>query len=166
MARFYTDVLCRSQQYTSTNRVCSLQLLEPGTRSRVCAIIADARAEGVSVVAFETYRSRERQAELFKRGATQLRDVGTHHYGLACDIVRVVDGQATWEGDYGFLGRLARVHGLIWGGDWGQPHLRHTFIDAAHVQRCNVAHQEMLFAGAWYPDERYDPYDDSLPCLA
>jgi len=56
------------------------------------------------------------------------------------------------------LGELAHEHGLIWGGDWGNPSAKHTFIDPVHVQRCTVARQAGLFRGEWYPEEGYDPY--------
>jgi hypothetical protein len=107
---------------------------------------------------YETYRSRQRQKLLFDRGATKLEQVGVHHYGLACDIVKSVNGQPSWKGDFSFLGRLAKKHGLIWGGDWGRPGSPNRFVDAVHVQRCAVARQKRLFAGTWYPDDSYNPY--------
>ncbi len=102
-------------------------------------------------MSFETYRSQERQAKLFVDGTTKLKNVGVHHYGLACDIVRSVDGKPSWDGDFSIIGRLAKKHGLVWGGDWK------TFPDAYHVQRCRMADQKALFAGTWYPSETYDP---------
>ncbi|MGA8622817.1 MAG: hypothetical protein WB660_30375 [Candidatus Sulfotelmatobacter sp.] len=82
-----------------------------------------------------------------------------HHYGLACDIVRVAGGEPSWKGDFSFLGQL-QSSGLISRGDWGAPHIKHNFIDSVHVQRRTVARQGDLFAGTWYPDETYNPYDD------
>ena len=104
---------------------------------------------------FETYRSQPRQASLFAQGATQLKTVGVHHYGLACDLVKNVDGEPSWKGDFTFLGVLAKKHGLIWGGDWGQPGVRNSFPDLDHVQRCTILDQNKLFAGTWYPDDNY-----------
>jgi hypothetical protein len=115
---------------------------------------------------YETYRSQNRQQELFNQGATKLRAVGVHHYGLACDIVRVVSGEPSWKGDFSFMGHLAQSCGLIWGGDWGAPNIKHSFIDSVHVQRCTVARQGDLFAGRWYPDETYNPYDDAQHLFA
>jgi hypothetical protein len=112
------------------------------------------------VMIFETYRSQARQQELFNNGATKLRTVGVHHYGLACDIVRMVSGEPSWKGDFSFLGQLAHSSGLIWGGDWGDPTIKHSFVDSVHVQRCTVARQGDLFAGNFYPDDEYNPYTD------
>jgi D-alanyl-D-alanine carboxypeptidase len=161
MPNFYSDVICKDSRFDSTNRVSDLALLEPVTRQLVQNIVAAAQQMGISVMVFETYRSQQRQQELFNQGASRLRTVGVHHYGLACDIVRMVAGEPCWKGDFSFLGQLANSSALIWGGDWGAPDIRHTFVDPVHVQRCTVARQASLFAGSWYPDEAYNPYGES-----
>ena len=167
MTSFFTDVIMKDARVESVTRINTLDLLEPGTRERAQAIIADAQAHGVELMVFETFRSRARQLDLFNRGATKLRDVGVHNYGLACDIVKVAGGEPSWKGDFSLLGALARAHGLIWGGDWGTPGVQHGFIDAVHVQRCTVARQAALFRGEWYPDDAYDPYQElGLPLVA
>jgi hypothetical protein len=158
VANFYLDVITKNPRFHSVERVSDVELLEPITRAAVQRIIADAAAHGIQLLVFETYRSQERQFELFQQRATQLRTVGVHHYGLACDIVKNVAGAPSWKGDFSFLGPLARAHGLIWGGDWGTPSAHHSFRDDDHVQRCSVAMQASLFRGEWYPDDRYSPY--------
>ena len=155
---FYTDVIEKSPKFTSTKAIGDLELLEPVTRAAVQAIIADAKQHGVALMAYETYRSTERQQLLFDQHATQLRKVGVHHYGLACDLVKSVNAEPSWKGDFSLIGPLARAHGLIWGGDWGTPAAHHTFIDVVHVQRCSIAKQASLFSGTWYPDATYNPY--------
>jgi hypothetical protein len=145
-------------EFESVARVSDITLLEPITRQLVQGIIAAAQQMGIEIMAFETYRSQARQQQLFNQGATKLRTVGVHHYGLACDIVRVVAGEPSWKGDFSFLGQLAHSSGLFWGGDWGAPNMPHSFVDNVHVQRCTVARQGDLFAGTWYPDDTYNPY--------
>lgn len=158
MTNFYTDFIRSNVAFLSNERCSSIALLEPGTRARVKALIADAAAQGTDLMVFETFRSTGRQMELYNHGATKLKNVGVHNYGLACDIVKSVGGQPSWKGDFTFLGALAKAHGLIWGGDWGRPDVKHTFVDAVHVQRCTLDEQPNLFGGLWYPDEKYDPY--------
>lgn len=160
MGNFFTDVLSNDPRFNSVPRINDLALLEPTTRELVQGIVAAAKNLGIDVMIFETYRSEARQQDLFRQHATQLVRVGVHHYGLACDLVKVVNGEPSWKGDFSFLGQLAHSAGLIWGGDWGDPSVKHTFIDAVHVQRCTVARQTDLFAGAWYPDNTYNPYQD------
>jgi hypothetical protein len=160
MGSFYTDVISKDARFQSTNRVVDLALLEPKTRELVQSILAASAAAGTKLMVFETFRSQARQIQLFNQGASKLKEVGVHHYGLACDIVRDVDGEPSWKGSFDFLGVLAHKNGLIWGGDWGDPTTKHTFIDADHVQRVTLARQVTLFAGTWYPDGDYDPYRD------
>ena len=157
VSNFYTSVIETDPRFHSTSPINDLSLLEPTMRAAVLAILAESNAAGMPLLAFETYRSQERQAMLFAQGATKLKTVGVHHYGLACDLVKDIGGHPSWKGDFTFLRALAKKHGLIWGGDWGTPNQKHSFIDSDHVQRCTVADQTRLFAGTWYPDTSYNP---------
>lgn len=157
---FRTEVIARDPRFMSTGRIDDLTLLEPVTRAAVEAVIAGAKAMGIVLIPFETYRSEARQEQLFAQKATEIRTAGVHNYGLACDLVKSVGGEPSWKGDFSFLGTLARQHSLIWGGDWGEPGKPHHLADAVHVQRCSVARQPGLFSGDWYPDADYNPYND------
>ena len=157
---FYTDVIMTDPRFSSPKRIADPELLEPTTRELVQTIIQDAAANGLKLMIFETYRSQARQQALFNQGATKLKQVGVHHYGLACDLVKDINGQPSWKGDFSMLGALAKHHKLIWGGDWGTPGSVHTFIDDDHVQRVTIGRQARLFSGDWYPDANYDPYAD------
>ena len=77
----------------------------PATRHRVPAIVSGIYPMGLMI--YETYRSRDRPQALFNQGAAKLPTVGVHHYGLACDIVRVAEGEPSWKGDFSFPGQLA-----------------------------------------------------------
>lgn len=159
MSNFFNDVISKDPRFHSLQRVSDPKLLEPATLAAVKAVIDDAAAHGITLMIFETYRSQERQTQLFNQRATQLRTVGVHHYGLACDLVKNINDEPSWKGDFSFLGPLAKAHGLIWGGDWGKPSLPHSFVDNDHVQRCSVEMQAQLFRGDWYPDTNYSPFD-------
>ncbi len=152
---FYTDVIQIDKRFHSIDKVEDLGLLEPGTRGAVQSIIKDALQVGINLVVTETYRSTERQQELFLQGATRLRSVGVHHYGLACDFAKMIGGNISWAGDWSFLRELAEKHGLISGLDWGQPNIKHDWVDPDHVQRCLKADENNLFSGVWYPDSEY-----------
>ena len=157
-SNFYTDVIMADPRFNSTKRIADPELLEPTTRELVQAIVADAATNGLKLMIFETYRSQARQMALFNQGATKLKQVGVHHFGLACDLVKDINGQPSWKGDFSMLGALAKHHKLIWGGDWGTPASVHTFVDTDHVQRVTIGRQARLFSGDWYPDGNYDPY--------
>jgi len=84
VSSFFVDVISKDGRFHSLKRISDPRLLEPRTRAAVKAVIADAAAHGIALMIFETYRSQERQTELFNQKATQLRTVGVHHFGLAC----------------------------------------------------------------------------------
>lgn len=160
MSNFYESTIKTSARFKSSKRVADVSLLEPVFREIVERIIADAKSHGLNLMIFETYRSQARQTLLFNQGATKLKNVGVHHYGLACDLVKSVSGQPSWKGDFSFLGELAHANNVIWGGDWGNPNVPHSFIDSVHIQRCSIKKQGSLFRGEWYPDATYNPYKD------
>ena len=145
MEHSFLAKLRRDPRYRSPDRVSSPDLLYPPFRTIVERIVLQAKAKGQEFVIFETYRSTERQTQLFREGRTKLRNVGVHHYGLAADLVRKVDGRLTWEADYTLLGQLAKARGLIWGGDWK------TFPDSVHLQYIPVRDQARLLRGEWFP---------------
>jgi len=157
MGNFYQDIIQADSRFHATSSVRDGNLLEPVTRAAVSQIIADAAAQDITLQITETYRSADRQQHLFDQHATQLSTVGVHHYGLACDFCKIVDGKASWDGDWTFLSEIARNNGMISGGDWGHPELPHTFRDWDHVQRISVSDQPKLFSGEWYPDDSYWP---------
>src|ERR1700677_4009829 len=126
---FYESVIKLDPRFTSPEPCRDLNLLEPVTRAAVLAIMADAKAMGIELMVTETFRSCQRQLALYAQGATSLKNVGVHHYGLAADFAKVIDGNASWAGDWSFLRDLAEKRGLISGLDWGQPAVRHSFVD-------------------------------------
>lgn len=162
MSNFYSDVIQKDPRFNSPNACADLAMLEPGTRAAVEAIIADAAKLGYTLRPVETYRSVARQQHFYRIGFTKLKNVGCHHWGLACDLAMVRDGKDDPKGeDYLFLRHLAESHGMISGCDWARPDLPHSFRDYDHIQRCSMAKQDALFAGEWYPDANYNAFTDS-----
>jgi len=104
MPSFYEDVIKNDARFNSAKRVADPELIEPVTRAAIANILQVARALGIELMVFETYRSQARQQELFNQGASKLRVVGVHHYGLACDLVKAVAG-AFLEGRLLFSGK-------------------------------------------------------------
>ena len=60
MSNFYNDTIKANPNFTSTKECNDVSLLDPVTRTKVQALIDDAAAHGVSLMVFETYRSKER----------------------------------------------------------------------------------------------------------
>lgn len=151
MSNFYTDVIQADLRYNSPQVINDMDLLEPNFRQMVQAILAQLTNNGIDMMVFETYRSIDRQKDLYAQGVTQIPELDVHHFGLACDIVYRINGQPSWNGDFQYLGESAHLQHLIWGGDWPK------FKDLAHVQWCSVPKQSDLFNGNWYPSLGYDP---------
>lgn len=161
---FYIDYLRNSPEARSPFRIADPAFLEPVFRAKVELLMAESLGMlGIKLMIFETYRSNIRQEQLYLQKATQLRTVGVHGYGLACDVVKDVLGEPSWKGDFSFLAKLARKHDLVSGIDWGMPGVWHSFVDGAHLQRIAIADQDRLFDGSWYPDDDYSPYGTPLP---
>ncbi len=148
---FYIDVIQRDPRYLSAEPVNDIALLEPGFRAKAQRVVDDAYAKGIELVSTETYRSSERQQRLYDEGKTRLRVVGVHHYGLAIDFVKLVNGKQSYDGDWTFLCALAASAGIVSGGDWGLPDKPHSFRDWDHLQGVTIAQQGGLFAGSYYP---------------
>lgn len=158
---FYTDVIRKDARFKSTATIKDMALLEPGMRAAVQELIADAKAAGHDLRVMETFRSQARQAYVFMHGWSHLKNVGCHGYGVACDLGLFDNGVYEEDGEkYRFIVPIAKKHGLVSGIDWGTPFQKHTFMDAGHVQRVPVYRQGELFSGAWYPGEKYNPFDD------
>lgn len=161
LMNFYQEVIQVDPRFTSPLECRDLALLEPLTRAAVLAIIADAGQRGIELMVTETFRSTARQLALYAQGVTSLKNVGVHHFGLACDFCKLIEGKASWAGDWSFLRDLAEKYGLISGLDWGQPNVRHSFVDPDHVQRISLKDQEELFAGTFYPSGSPDGEKDT-----
>jgi hypothetical protein len=163
MSNFYDTVIRNSKAFRSDNVYAGVDLLEPGMRAAVAALVAEAHAAGHDLRVLETYRSQTRQGYLFTKHATKLRVVGCHGYGVAADFGVFINGKYAEDNKpYEFLRALARKHGLISGQDWGHAKESDSFVDSGHVQRVPVWRQQDLFGGTWYPPIDYDPYADSL----
>ena len=143
------DELRKSPLFHGTEPVREMDMLYPPFRVRVELLLKDARAAGLPAAVFETFRSAERQASLFRLGRTKLRSNGMHHYGVACDVVFLDgDGHFTWNAASGLweqLGAAGKKHGLCWGGDWK------GFRDCPHFQLVpeSRAAQEQIIRGMY-----------------
>ena len=109
----------------------SLKKLE-GVDSRL--VVCVHRAIELTSVDFgvtEGLRSRDRQVELYEKGASQIKFGGTHVEGRAVDLVAYIDGHVSWTlslyDDIADAMRQAAIENDIsmrWGGAWNVPDIR------------------------------------------
>jgi peptidoglycan LD-endopeptidase CwlK len=135
-----------------------IQILHPAVREEVMKMYEEIceALSGRAICRFAyTLRTIEEQNELYAQGRTKPGKIVTnakggqsfHNYGLAFDIVLLVDKDkngsfesASWETNVDFDGdgkadwqevvQIAKSYGWTWGGDWkftDKPHFEKTF---------------------------------------
>lgn len=135
-----------------------LNELHPVLRRKVRAIIADLAGHGYRAKVASAWRSAADQLALYRAGRSRVKfsfhnaayPLGSGKAEAPCALAAdIVDSRLGWGASKEFwrlLGRAARAHGLVWGGDWA------TFPDVAHVQLC--PNTDLLRAKAgWLPEE-------------
>lgn len=101
--------------------------------------IAACKAKGLTIQVTNTLRDAEYQAYLYSLGRTKpgsivtnMQLIGPHAFGLAYDIVPVINGKAVWDRYdlWKIAGEEGKKLGLTWGGDWksivDKPHFEYT----------------------------------------
>jgi hypothetical protein len=104
-----------------------LSALHPYFRQKVEALIAACEAKGIHLALVETYRTRAKQNEYRSMGRIYTRSGGgrsKHQYGLAVDLVPIVDSLAVWHDPilWRKIGMAGERLGLRWGGRWRHPY--------------------------------------------
>ncbi len=92
------------------------------------------RAIEITTVDFgvvEGLRTPERQIELFNKGASQVREGGTHVEGKAVDLMAYLDDRASWElnlydniADAMKQAAIEKNVAVRWGAAWNVPDIR------------------------------------------
>lgn len=96
----------------------SLDALSPAFKRKVELVLAEMIEEGFDPLVWETKRSFERAEAMNAKKQGRAIKLSMHCFGLAVDIVHRT---LRWEAPPAFwnaLGRIAKKHGLIWGGDF------------------------------------------------
>ncbi len=152
---WYDDKIKTNPNYLSKGKISSLDLLYPGFVFPLLKLFVQARKENLSIYVFETYRSQERQLELFNKGTSMLKKNGMHHFGIASDVVFLDGaGNPSWSGSFNWarLGAIGLSHGLEWGGNWK------NFVDKPHFQLIPATFSDQAKIVA----KNYPPYDSAI----
>jgi peptidoglycan LD-endopeptidase CwlK len=119
--------------------------LHPNIRAKAREFLNKAEKQGLKLRIVSGLRDFQEQAELYKMGRTKKIDPITgkkidivtnakagqsmHNYGLAIDVVSIVNGKEDWENtDWKKVAQIGKSVGFEWGGNWK------TFIDRPHFQ--------------------------------
>ncbi len=113
--------------------IADLESLHPYFRDKVLQLIHDCKAKGVELALVETYRTHAKHTEYKTMGRRFTRvkaGQSKHQYGLAVDVVPVIDGVPQWK-NYKLwrkIGPIGERLGLRWGGRWRK------LYDPAHFE--------------------------------
>jgi peptidoglycan L-alanyl-D-glutamate endopeptidase CwlK len=121
-------------------------------------LIAFAQAEGIELLITSTLRTFEEQAELYARGRTTPGKRVTnakpgeswHNFGLAFDVVPLINGKAVWDSPFWErIGALGKQVDLVWGGDFrsfkDRPHFEfHPHLTLAEARHRREQNQDLL----------------------
>lgn len=100
-----------------------LESLHPYFRDKVLDLMNACKKKGIELALVETYRTPTKQSEYRKMGRRYTRTKAgqsKHQYGLAVDIVPIVNGVPQWK-NYKLwrkIGPIGERLGLRWGGRW------------------------------------------------
>ncbi len=141
--------------------ITSLDALHPYFRDKVIQLINHCRAKGIELAVVETYRTPSKQNEyktLGKRYTRTGAGKSKHQYGLAVDVVPIVNGKAEWHNIalWRKIGTTGERLGLRWGGRWRRP------FDPGHFEWTGGLEAEQLASGRL---PRVPKQEELYPCL-
>lgn len=139
----------------------SLKDLNSKVADKATGLIILCEKEGMELLVTSTLRSFKEQADLYAIGRTKPGKKVTnakpgqswHNFGLAFDVVPLVNGKAVWDRPFWKrIGDLGKQIGLIWGGDFktfkDRPHFEYhpglTLADANMKEKAGCLVEELL----------------------
>ena len=107
--------------------IIELHALHPYFRDRVIQLINACKQQGIELSVVESYRTHAKQHEYKSMGTKYTRSgagKSKHQYGLAVDLVPIVDSVAVWDNIalWKKIGVAGEKLGLRWGGRWKRPY--------------------------------------------
>jgi hypothetical protein len=141
--------------------IIELNALHPYFRDKIAQLISNCKAQGIELAVVETYRTHAKQNEYKTMGKKYTRSgagKSKHQYGLAVDLVPIVDSVAMWDKTalWKKIGVTGEKLGLRWGGRWKKPY------DPGHFEWTGGITTTDLARGAQPPVPKKD---QNYPCL-
>ncbi|WP_281990506.1 M15 family metallopeptidase [Aquimarina aggregata] len=116
-----------------------IKKLHPKIQNKVRTFINKAEKEGIQLRVTDGLRSFKEQDALYAKGRTTPGKIVTnakagqsyHNYGLAIDVVPMINGKPNYKDDYIKIARIGKSLGFTWGGDFrsftDKPHFHANF---------------------------------------
>lgn len=140
--------------------IADLDALHPYFRDKVNTLIVICKAKGIELAIVESYRTHSKQNEYKSMGKRYTRSGGgksKHQYGLAIDVVPMIDSVAQWNNTklWRKVGVIGEQIGLRWGGRW------RDLYDPGHFEWTGGLSSYHLSMGMW----PRIPKATNYPCL-
>ncbi len=140
--------------------ITELIALHPYFRDKIIELIQICKSKGIELAVVETFRTRSKQNEYKSMGKKYTRSGGgssKHQYGLAVDLVPIVDSVAVWDNTllWRKIGVAGEKLGLRWGGRWKKPY------DPGHFEWTGGLNSNH-FASGVFPTI---PAKENYPCV-
>ena len=106
--------------------ITDINALHPYFRDKIRELIIQCKALGIELAVVESYRTHAKQSE-YKGMGRKYTSSGAgrskHQYGLAVDVVPIIDSVAVWDNTavWKKIGAAGEKLGLRWGGRWRRP---------------------------------------------
>ena len=141
--------------------ITHLNALHPFFRDQVITLINKCKTKGIELAVVETYRTHAKQHEYKSMGKKYTNSAAgrsRHQYGLAIDVVPVVDSVAVWDNAalWRKIGVIGEKLGLRWGGRWRNPY------DPGHFEWSAGLSTYHLGAGKL---PKLPSFEETYPCL-
>ncbi|HYF68886.1 MAG TPA: M15 family metallopeptidase [Ohtaekwangia sp.] len=150
----------------SLSMITDLNALHPYFRDKIKKLIVMCKQKGIDLAVVETYRTHAKQNEYRFMGRKYTNSTGgksKHQYGLAVDVVPIVDSVAVWDNVslWRKIGVAGENLGLRWGGRWKKPY------DPGHFEWTGGLTSQHLTAGMFpaIPEAEYPHIDEELELL-
>lgn len=140
--------------------IADLESLHPYFRDKVIDLIRICKSKGIELAIVESYRTHAKQTEYRSMGRRYTRTVAgrsKHQYGLAVDVVPVVNSVPQWRNIklWRKIGPIGERLGLRWGGRWRK------LFDPGHFEWTGGTASHNLAQGTFPPI----PNPEKYPCL-
>lgn len=141
--------------------ITDLNALHPFFRDKIKQLILNCQEQGIELAVVESYRTIAKQNEYKGMGKKYTNSKGgrsKHQYGLAVDLVPIVDSVAVWDNTslWKKIGITGEKLGLRWGGRWRKPY------DPGHFEWTSGLTSVQLTAGYLPPLLKQN---ENYPCL-
>jgi hypothetical protein len=141
--------------------ITDLNALHPYFRDKVIELINRCKAKGIELAVVETYRTHAKQNEYKSMGKKFTRSgagKSKHQYGLAVDVVPMINGEAQWHNKnlWSKIGVTGEQLGLRWGGRW------RSLYDPGHFEWTGGLSLQDLANGNFPPVPRKET---DYPCM-